>query len=126
MKESTKYMSTNNPGMKAGSETGSLINHVYSRSLTPAPEAGMGATILAWTDRYAATIVKVTPQQIHVQRDIPTRVDTNGMSEAQEYTYAPNPEASIEVFRATKRGWRNRAGNGLLVGKREEYYDFSF
>lgn len=112
--------------MKAGTETGSLMNHVMSRLATPTPEVGMGATILMWTDRHAATIVKVTPTQVHVQQDKATRVDKNGMSDSQDYTYEPNPEAPIQVFRKTKRGWRDRSGQGLGIGYRCEYYDFSF
>lgn len=112
--------------LKAGTETGSLVNHIMSRASSPAPVVGMGCTILCWTDRRAATIVNVTPKQIHVKRDIATRADGNGMSESQTYTYAPNPEALPEVFRLTKKGWRNSSGNGLLIGERREYYDFSF
>lgn len=99
--------------------------HLYSRA-TPEPEIGMGATILCWTDRHAGTIVRVTPTQVHVQRDKATRIDQNGMSETQGYSYEPNPDAPIEVFRKTKKGYRNSAGNGLLIGRRDAYYDYSF
>lgn len=112
--------------MKAGTETGSLINHVMSGCTTTAPEVGMGATVLGWTDRYAGTIVKITPTQIHVQRDIAIRADQRGMSEIQNYTYKTDQTGLIEVFRKTKRGYRNRAGNGLLIGARQAYYDYSF
>lgn len=113
--------------MKAGTETGSLTNHLYSRlGGCLAPEVGMGATILQWTDRQAGTIVKLTPHQIHVQHDAVTRVGPIKMSEAQQYTYAPNPTAPIDVFRRTKRGWKNSAGNHLLIGTRDQYHDYSF
>jgi hypothetical protein len=114
--------------MKAGRDTGSLINHMMSYGSGVKPEVGMGATILCWTDRHAGTIVKVTPSQVHVQHDKATRVDKNGMSEAQEYRYEADPNGSVEVFRWSKKknGYRNAAGNGLLVGRREGYYDFSF
>jgi hypothetical protein len=111
--------------LKAGTETGSLTNHVMSYDRTT-PVVGMGATILCWTDRHAATVVKVTRTQCHVRRDKATRADANGMSETQSYTYAPDPSQSVELFRLTKNGWRNSSGNGLLIGHREEYYDFSF
>jgi hypothetical protein len=115
------------PMMKAGSsETGSLINHVYSRAQEVTPELGMGVTILCWSDRHAGTIVKITPTQLHVQRDIATRIDKNGMSECQEYTYSRDETQMPEVFRRTTKGYRNKAGNGLLVGTREKYYDYSF
>jgi ribosomal protein S14 len=111
--------------LRAGTETGSLINHIMADN--PAtPELGMGATICCWTDRHAGTIIRITRTQIHVQRDTATRTDTNGMSESQEYSYAANPAGVIDVFRMTRRGWRNAAGNGLSIGVRKAYYDFSF
>ena len=110
----------------AGTETGSLINHVMSNVAAPTPTKGMGATILRWTDRKAATIIKVTPKTVTVRYDTVKRTDANGMSESQTYEYAPNPAGVIEVFRMTKRGWRNASGNGLGIGYRAEYYDFSF
>src|SRR5262245_61336381 len=110
--------------MKLGSETNSLINHVLSGCDVEA-KVGMGATILCWTDRHAATIVKVTKTQIHVRQDRATRTDKNGMSEVQSYSYESDEAAGVEVFRLTKKGWRNNKGNGLIVGDRCEYHDFS-
>lgn len=112
--------------MKLGTETGSLINHVMTSGGQVQPEVGMGATVCHWSDRHAGTIVKVTATQIHVQGDKAVRIDKNGMSESQQYEYHRNPEAPISVFRKTKRGWRNKSGAGLLIGSREEYYDYSF
>lgn len=112
-------------GLKAGTETGSLINYLLSLGGAK-PEVGMGCTILGWTDRHAATIVKVTKTQVHVQRDIATRIDKNGMSESQTYSCAADPTADVEVFRVTKKGLRNNRGNGLSIGKREEYYDHGY
>src|ERR1700734_2303534 len=100
--------------LKAGTETGSLVNHMMSLSKLMTPEIGMGATILCWTDRHAATITHVTPKTITVARDIATRVDSNGMSECQKYRYEPDELCrNLEVFRLTKRGWRNKGGNAL-------------
>jgi hypothetical protein len=115
-----------NTMMKAGVETGSLMNHLYSGAAMPAPGVGMGATILCWTDRHAGTIVKITPTQIHVQRDSAKRTDKNGMSEAQTYEYTADPSGLIEIFRNTKKGYRNTAGNGLLIGTRRAYHDYPF
>ena len=112
--------------MKLGTETDSVINHIYANSIAVWPQIGMGCTELCWTDRHAGTIVRVTRTQIHVQRDIATRVDGNGMSESQEYSYAPDKGATVCIFRWTKRGYRNSKGNGLLVGVRKEYHDYSF
>ncbi|MBI0325563.1 hypothetical protein [Burkholderia plantarii] len=38
-----------------------LVNHLQARAVIgqPEPVVGMGVTILAWTDRYAGTIVKI-------------------------------------------------------------------
>ena len=102
------------------------MNHIYSAATQLTPTVGMGATILCWTDRHAGTIVKVTRTQVHVQRDTATRVDANGMSEAQDYKYAADPTGTVEVFRMTRKGYRNSAGNGLLIGSRRAYHDYSF
>lgn len=80
------------------------------------------------TDRKAATIVKVTPTQVHVQEDISTRTDQNGMSESQTYSYAPDPNAPVRIFRKSKSGTYRapNRGNGLLIGTRATYHDYSF
>ena len=111
--------------MRLGTETGSVLNHFMTTSAQPEPVVGMGATICCWTDRHAATIVKVTRCQIHVQEDIATRTDDNGMSESQRYEYQPDPNGAVIVFRKTKHGWKSKSG-GLLVGVRRHYHDFSF
>lgn len=116
--------------MKLGTETGSLINHLASRATGPLPEVGMGATILAWSDRYAATIIYVSKSRklVRVQHDSHRRTDDNGgFSENQSYEYSRNPNGSVETFRLGKRGWRKQGGGfGLLIGHREEYRDPHF
>lgn len=114
--------------LQLGRETGSVTNYLLSGTDgEPTPKVGMGATILMWTDRHAATIVKVTRTQVHVQRDKATRTDANGMSESQSYSYEVNPAAEIEVFRKTKRGWRKSGGGAALrIGDRHSYHDYSF
>ena len=113
--------------MKLGTETNSMANYLMSGTRgQPAPKVGMGATILMWSDRHAATIVKVTPTQVHVQRDKATRIDSNGMSEAQHYAYEADSSAPVEVFRRSKTGAYKCNGSQLRIGTRDEYYDFSF
>lgn len=129
--------------MKLGSQTGSMTNHLYSRMVIgqPVPFIGMGATVLGWTDRHAATVVEVIEggKYIGVQQDKATRTDKNGMSENQEYEYAPNPTASVQYFKQEKDGrWSKVSKNpetgrfkktgcyGLRIGVRDEYYDYSF
>lgn len=114
--------------MKLGTETASLTNYLMSGTVgAPEPAVGMGATILMWTDRHAATIVKVTRTQVHVQRDTATRVDDNGQSEVQDYIFTPDTKAPVEVFRKTKTGYRMAGGgSSLRIGERDEYHDYSF
>lgn len=113
--------------LKAGTETGSLVNHLVSGASSVVPVVGMGATMLGWTDRVAGTVVKVTKTQVHVQRDDSKRTDTNGMSDQQTYEYTPDPTASIYIYRKTKRGWRSNGGySGLWLGVRQTYHDYSF
>lgn len=125
--------------MKLGTQTGSLVNHIYSRCANPEPTIGMGATECLWSDRHAVTIVEVTKKYIVTQRDEAKRTDKNGMSESQEYEFTPNPEAYKQYWKKDKKGAYRQAHhneNGRLVfsghschlaiGRREEFYDFSF
>jgi len=131
--------------MKLGTQTGSLTNHIISRMVKgqPNPEPGMGATILCWTDRHAATITKVWVDRrrtyVEVQEDSAVRTDRNGMSECQTYQYVANPNGHITVFRCERNGmwrevnfnvktkrWNANAGHGLRIGDRDEYRDPTF
>lgn len=125
----TLSLGRNQMAMRLGTETISFQNHMLSGTVgAPEPEVGMGATILMWSDRHAATIVRVTKTQVHVQRDKATRIDNNGMSESQRYTFEPNPEAAVEVFRKRKgnRWVLSGGGASLRIGDRSSYHDFSF
>jgi hypothetical protein len=134
--------------MKLGTQTNSLINHLHARGTRgqPTPEVGMGATILGWTDRYPATIIAVRDRKdggwdIDVQEDNCKRTDKNGFSEMQNYDYSPNPNGYVSHYRfvPTTGRWVGmrlnaetgrwnvvRDGNGLRIGQREKYHDFSF
>lgn len=118
--------------LKAGRDTGSLMNHVYSRTVVEGAEIkpGTGVTILLWTDRHAGTIESVSPsgKTITVREDTATRTDANGMSESQTYRFEPNPNGVLRTFRKQKDGGfrEKNKGAGLLIGARDEYYDFSF
>lgn len=101
---------------------------------------GQGATLIIGTDRYAGTIVAETLfmsiREITFQADKVTRIDKNGMSDTQEYSYAPNPNAMKDRWRETTPGkWKpvdertNRVYNSpmfLLIGERDHFVDFSF
>lgn len=135
--------------MKLGTETNSVINHLHARGTLgqPKPVVGMGATILAWTDRYAATIVSVEEiggskryrWLIGVQRDRGIVVSGSIRDGSAVWGFEANPKASIELYASApgdgpwKRVERNAKGrlvlspgNGLRIGERDEYRDPSF
>lgn len=114
--------------------TDSLMNAVLSDRRNPVPAIGMGATMLLWTDRHAATIVAVSDsgKSVTVQRDIARRTDSDGPCEVQGYTYEANPEAPKEKFtlrrsgRWVRMGEPEKSGTVLVLGMRNEYHDPSF
>lgn len=128
--------------MKLGTDTGSLINHVYSQSNVYVPSVGEGATVLGWSDRQAATVVSVERKGkghlIIVQYDTATRADNNGMSDAQEYEFTANPNGVKCTYRLWDDGrlhsvYKNDKGRyvksgdgGVRFGKRSQFYDYSF
>ncbi len=102
---------------------------------TITPEVGMGATVCYWTDRKAATVIAISEsgRKVTVQFDRATRIDSNGMSDAQSYEYETNTEAPTREFSLRKNGrWipvgdsMASYGNTLSLGRRSEYYDYSF
>lgn len=103
--------------MKLGTQTGSVMNHLYSRMTKgqPKPEVGMGATILSWTDRHAATItnVEVTKNFIilTVQEDNYKLVKGSQMDGSAEYEFTPNPNGRTMHFRFEAGAWRQIAKN---------------
>lgn len=112
--------------------TGSMTNLVDSRCKSSTPEIGMGATILMWTDRKAGTIVEISKngKEVTFQEDKATRTDSNGMSDCQSYSYAPDPSAAKQRFSLRKDGsWYavgTKRGSPLMIGRRDAYYDYSF
>ncbi len=89
---------------------------------------GDPATIFLYTDRYAATVIRVTPKMVVVQEDTATRTDNNGMSDCQDYDYTPNSKGTIHKFRLNNRGVLKNTATGfrLAIGFRDHYYDFDF
>jgi len=113
--------------------TGSFINNLMQDSKHAAPEVGMGVTMLSWTDRHPATIIEVSKsgKKITIQEDSWTRTDSNGMSDAQSYTFERNPNGYTAEYSLRKNGrWvvvgSPQNGSSLLVGHRSKYYDYSF
>lgn len=100
--------------MQLGTQTASLMNHLMSRSTNgaPEPEVGMGATILGWTDRHAATVISWDGKILRVQRDKATRIDTLGMTDAQGYEYERDPEGCVYDYKRDRSGkWREVASD---------------
>jgi hypothetical protein len=93
------------------------------------PEVGMGATEICYSDRHPYTIIEVTnDKHIVVQEDNYKRIDSNGMSEMQEYEYYANPHGKTHKLRLNKHEqWVETDNpNAFAIGYRREYYDFSF
>ena len=115
--------------------SGSLINMLQAGSKSPdMVVAGMGATMLLWTDRHAATVTTVYSQKrIGVTRDKAIRVDKYNMTDSgQRYEYVLDPTAPEQVYTLRKNGrWVGegetmKGGSKLAVGYKDEYYDYSF
>lgn len=134
--------------MKLGSETGSVINHFQSRATIgqPKPVVGMGATLLFWTDRQAASIVSVEEiiskryrYIVGVQEDRSRVVSGSTYDGSAEWAFERNPENVVRLFASRVDGgqWvsvqRNDKGRlvkmdgvGLRIGERDTYRDPSF
>lgn len=119
------------------------INDLYAAATKgqPLPREGMGATLLYFTDRYAATIIyadlALANPMVAVREDHAKRTDHNGMSEDQTYEHTPNHNARTRYFRFRKSRWEEveRRPNGrwarassvsLRIGERLTYRDPHF
>ena len=115
--------------MKLGTETSSLVNHIYSNQQAKTPEVGMGATVLLWSDRHAYTITRVSPsgKTFWMTQDIATRTE-EGMTDAQDYTYEQDMNAEEEKVTLRRDGkWKIQQLNDTVkIGVRDEHHDFSF
>lgn len=126
--------------MKLGKDTGSLTNYLMSGTRgEPPPEVGMGVTLLAWTDRYAGTIIDRVGEVLMIQEDKAIRIDCNGISESQDYRYERDPNGRVRYYRSYACRWREvelgkrrgtwkltGGGPALRLGVREAYHDYSF
>lgn len=136
--------------MKLGTQTGSVINHLHARGTIgqPDPVAGMGATILLWTDRHAATIFRVFKHKGHtaveVRDDESKVVQGSSHDGSAQYEYRTTPRGRKQYFVFKDGAWREATntsedaahpklklapkggGHGLRIGSRDTYYDPSF
>lgn len=110
---------------------GSLINMISGSDPNLVPEVGMGATVLMWTDRRAATVIEVSKsgKLITVQYDSAKQQGSFG---SQDWKLEADPNGPTRVFTKRKNGQWIQAGspmNGgtrLGLGYRDHYYDYSF
>jgi len=121
--------------MQLGRETANVMSHIMTESKQPEPKVGDGATVCWYTDRSPGTIIEVGTKQrrpmVVVQEDHATRTDSNGVSDSQDYAYAPNTAGRKWTFTLRKDGrWRelgrSASSLGLAIGFRRKYHDFSF
>lgn len=91
-------------------------------------EVGEGITIYCWTDCHAYTVIEKSKsgKTIKIQRDKATRIDHNGMSEDQEYSYDFDPEGEIMTLRWSDKYHCYKNGVYKSFNGRREYYDYSF
>lgn len=106
------------------------------------PKSDDAATIVMWSDRRPATIVKRTPKTVHVQRDRAEHFSTpesieSGVPFAQGHgdyvVFTRDYDAPIEVYTLRQTGhWVRQGqpskgrGNGLWLGVRADYTDPHF
>ena len=134
--------------MNIGTQTNSLVNHLYSRATigAPVPQVGDAATTLSWTDRHAATVVEVTElkskvwsYEIKVVDDIVSVVSGSTHDGSAKFATRPDPEGSRDLYRMDRktgawvRGYINAAtgkfnkfSGGLILGQRDHHVDPSF
>lgn len=108
---------------------GNLINRLEEHVTSPTPVVGMGATVMFYSDRTAATVTKVSTsgKTCWLTEDNAERVDTNGMSEAQSYRFTPNPDGRVWRASLRKNGtWKTSNNDGVALGRRDAYHDYSF
>lgn len=134
--------------MNIGTQTNSLVNHLYSRATigAPAPAVGMAATTLSWTDRHAATVTevieltsKVWAYEIRVVEDKALVIKGSTHDGSATFAFVPNPEGYAALYRMSRKtgAWTHgyidkatgrfrKTQGGLILGRRDHYVDPSF
>lgn len=114
-------------GMKPNSQTGSFINMLMSNNST-VPEVGKGATVLLWTYRHAYEVIEVSEdkKRVVVQKYNAKRIDSNGMSDSQQYEYKELlPNKRVIVWRRGAWRWEKECIEYVRpdVERKDEHYD---
>lgn len=127
--------------LKLGTQTGSVVNHLHSRTTNPTPEIGMGATISYWTDREAGTVVLIEGSIVVIRGVRAVRTDGLGMTDAQSYRYEEMLDGPTSFWKLDAKGRYRRVsknengrwvyldgkhGPHLSLGFRDAYHDYSF
>ena len=134
--------------MNIGTQTNSLVNHLYSRMTVgaPKPVVGMAATTLSWTDRHAATVTEVTElaskvwaYEIRVVEDKALVISGSTHDGSATFAFVPNPHRYADIYRMNRKtgawvhGYINqdtgkfkKGQGGLILGVRDHYVDPSF
>jgi hypothetical protein len=125
-------------------QVGSLINHlaVNSKHLFNMPVIGTGVTFYSWSDRSAGTVVEIfdlSKKIIEIKHDTAIRIDNNGMSDCQNYSYEMDINSRSVFYRWSdkksqwqgvekndKGRWVLSHGQPISVGNRDAHYDYSF
>lgn len=101
----------------------------------PKPVPGMGATVHVGSDRYAATIIEVSPSgktlSLQFDKAVLTRASrvalAGNMGADQTYLFIPDPSAPVRRVRLLKTGRYRLVGYGqtgtVTVGVRRTYQD---
>lgn len=94
------------------------------------PMLGMGVTINYLSDETPATIIQLThnDKRMVIQEDKATRIDNNGVSESQEYTYTRDPDGAIHIATMRRNGQFRISGGqqSITLDVRRKYWDYSF
>ena len=116
--------------MRHGSFQNMMLGGSKSATAPEIPAIGDGATLLYWTDRDPATVTRIEKirgrYRVYIRLDKATRLDSNGMSDAQDYEFTPDPDAREEECRFRKGRWETTGGTAVAFGFRSKYYDYSF
>ena len=114
-----------------------LSNILMSNNDTTPTEGGF-ATVLRYSDRqvYFVNYVSANGKQATIERARPVRIDSLGMTDAQQYSYerVPNqPTLEIKFFRGKWRvvytNWEGKKTSEpikIIFGIADEHYDYTF
>lgn len=106
-------------------DTGSLTNWILASGLSGVPVVGEGATEFMHTDRHAFTVVEVSKdgKTCYIVEDIATRTDSNGMSDSQQYSYAPNPNGHRIKLVFKWGAWRRETERTVFTDELNTWID---